>query len=377
MSGPLILVTGATGKTGSAVVTQLRARDARVRALVSRHDARSARLHALGAEVVVADLFDPTQVAGALRGVSRLYYLPPWHPYMIQSAVVFATAARRAGVEAIVGLSQWLAQPDHPSLATRQNWLVEQLFDLVPGAVHTTVNPGFFADNYLGNGLTGLAAQLGVLPIPTGSGRNAPPSNDDIARVAAAVLLDPRPHAGRSYRPTGPTLLSGADMAAAVGDAVGRKVRHVDMPLGMFLRALRVMGPRAGIDTAQMAEVRWYYQEHQLGTWELGAPTSHVRDIAGTEPEDFASLARRYAAAPAARRTAGHLARALWDLTRIAVTPAPRLDRFVRQQRQPRPPAPQLSARSTTWAAEHLSPHLVLAVHGQPQSQAASPEVHA
>lgn len=114
MSEPLILVTGATGKTGAAVVAHLRARDARVRALVRRPDARSARLQELGAEVAVADLFDPTQVAAALHGVSRLYYLPPWHPYMIQSAVVFATAARRAGVKAVVGLSQWLANPDHP-----------------------------------------------------------------------------------------------------------------------------------------------------------------------------------------------------------------------------------------------------------------------
>jgi len=371
VSEPLILVTGAVGKTGAAVVAHLRARDARVRALVRRPDARSARLQELGAEVAVADLFDPTQVAAALHGVSRLYYLPPWHPYMIQSAVVFATAARRAGVEAVVGLSQWLANPDHPSLATRQNWLVEQLFDMVPGAVHTTVNPGFFADNYLGNGLIALAAQLGVLPVPTGQGRNAPPSNDDIARVAAAVLLDPQEHAGRTYRPTGPTLLTGADMATAVGDAVGRKVRHVDMPQRLFLRALRVMGPRAGIDMAQMAELRWYFHEYRLGTWELGAPTTHVRDVTGMEPEDFAALARRYAAAPGAQRTVRNLARAVWDFTRIGLTPAPRLDRFVRQQHQPQPMAPALSAESATWRAEHLAP----AGSGRPPGRGRTPDL--
>ncbi len=355
MSVPKILVTGATGKTGAAVVTQLRAHGAPVRALVRVRDARADRLAALGAEVVVADMFDPRQVQAAMDGAARLYYVPPWHPYMIQSAVSFATAARRAGIEAIVGLSQWLASPDHPSLATRQNWLVDQLFDLVPEAVHVTINPGFFADNYLGNGLTGLAAQLGVLPVPTGKGRNAPPSQEDIARVAVAALLHPTRHAGRTYRPTGPTLLSGSEIAAAVSGAVGRKVRHIDIPPGMFLRALRVMGPRAGIGRAQTAEFRWYFQEHRLGTWELGAPTTHVRDVAGVEPEDFATIAHRYAAHADARRTAGNLARALWDFTRIGLTPAPRLDRFVRQQHQPTPATPELSARSSTWAGEHLA----------------------
>ncbi len=353
MNRPLVLVLGAAGKTGGAVVRELLARDARVRAAVRGRDARSARLEALGAEIVVADVFDPQQVEAALTGVNRLYHVPPWHPYMIQSAVVVATAARRAGVEAVVGLSQWLANPAHPSLATRQNWLVDRLFDLLPDAAHVTVAPGFFADNYLGNGLVGLAAQLGVLPIPLGRRRNAPPSTEDIARVAAAVLLDPAPHAGRTYRPTGPALLTPDEIASAVGDAVGRRVRHVDMPLPMFLRALRVMGPRAGIDLAQMAEVRWYYEESRLGTWELGAPTSHVLDLTGDAAEDFPTIARRYATRPEARRTAGNLGRAVWDVARIGVTPTPRLDRYVRHLRQPGPGVPELSARSAIWAAEH------------------------
>ncbi len=67
---------------------------------------------------------------------------------------------------------------------------------------HTIVRPGFFADAYLV--LTGLAAHLGVFPWIYGDSRNAPPSNEDIARVAVAVLTDPARHAVKSYRPTGP-----------------------------------------------------------------------------------------------------------------------------------------------------------------------------
>ena len=80
MPKPLILVTGATGKTGAAVVEQLIAKDYPVRAAVRVRDGRSEALARRGAEVVVADLFDPDQLHDALRGVQRAYYLPPIHP---------------------------------------------------------------------------------------------------------------------------------------------------------------------------------------------------------------------------------------------------------------------------------------------------------
>lgn len=82
MTHPKILVTGATGKTGSTVVAQLRERNWPVRAIVRVRDARSERLERLGAEIVVADLFDPEQLQAAMKGTVRAYYCPPFHPYI-------------------------------------------------------------------------------------------------------------------------------------------------------------------------------------------------------------------------------------------------------------------------------------------------------
>ena len=110
MTQPTILVTGATGNTGGAVVSELLHRGVPVRAMVRTRDARSAALRACGAEVVVADIFDPDQLVSAMRGVQRAYYVPPYHPYVIQSAVTFAVAAREAKLEAIVQLGQFLKQ---------------------------------------------------------------------------------------------------------------------------------------------------------------------------------------------------------------------------------------------------------------------------
>src|SRR6202049_5154603 len=110
MLKPRILVTGATGKTGSVVVAELLQAGYPVRAMVHREDGRSARLKSQGAEIAVADMSD----------VERAYYCPPYDPYMIQGAVTFAVA--EAGLEHIVGVTQWLASPSHPSLMTRQHW---------------------------------------------------------------------------------------------------------------------------------------------------------------------------------------------------------------------------------------------------------------
>ena len=356
-----ILVTGATGRIGGAVATQLLHQGVTTRVMVHRDDARGARLRDLGAEVVIADMFDIQQVSTAMEGVDRLYFNPPYHPHALDSAVAFAVAARRNGVEAVVALGQWLASPEHPSLMTRHAWLTDKLFELLPDTAHVAVDPGYFADNYLQ--LVPMTSQLGVLPTPTGAGLNAPPSNEDIARVAVGALLDPHRHNGRAYRPTGPKLLSGPEIADAVGEALGRRVRHIDIPPWMFMRAIRVNAKWLGADMFFESSLRHYLPEYPLGTFAMGGPTTHVRDVAGVEPEDFLTIARRYVNGPESRRTAGNLVRQVWNFMLTGFIPMHRLDKFDRLQQHPRPAHPRLSGQSVVWQNEH-------AVTAQPEMAA-------
>jgi uncharacterized protein YbjT (DUF2867 family) len=353
MTDTRVLVTGATGKVGGAVATQLLEKGVPTRALVHRNDGRSERLRALGAEIVVADMLDIQQVAAAVHGVDRLFFNPPYHPHALDSAVAFAVAARTAGVQAVVGLGQWLASPEHPSLLTRQTWLIDKLFALLPDTAHIAVDPGYFADNYLQ--VLPYAVQLGVLPTPTGGRRNAPPSNEDIARVAVGALLDPHRHNGRAYRPTGPKLLSGADIAGAVGEALGRPVRHIDLPPRMFLKAVRLGAKRLGFDLFVESSLRHYLPENALGTWEVAGPTTHVRDVTGVEPEDFLTIARRYVDAADTRRTATGVLGQIGQLMLTGFVPMHRFDAFERRQQHPRPAHPRYSAESAVWRSEHAA----------------------
>lgn len=347
MRKPRILVTGATGKTGSIVVAELLKAGYRVRAVVHRHDHRSVRLQEQGAEVAVADLNDAERVADALIDVQRAYYCPPYDPYMVQGALAFAMAAKESRLEHIVGLTQWLASPSHPALMTRQLWLVDRLFSTLPGITHTIVRPGFFADNYLA--VIGIAARLGIFPWLYGDSRNAPPSNEDIARVAVAALLNPERHAGKAYRPTGPELLGGADMANAIGRALGHSVRAVPTPTSVFLKAMRARG----LPIDLISGMRYYVDDHRRGAFELGAPTTDVLEVTGRPAEDFETIARRYAANPSNRRT---LRASMGELVRFLVTPLRRgfdLDRYDRELRRPVPEAPQFAPESRIWRREH------------------------
>ncbi len=290
---------------------------------------------------------DAERIADSLRDVQGAYYCPPLDPYMIQGAIAFAVAAKESRLEHIVGLTQWLSSPSHPSLMTRQHWLVDRLFSMTPGVAHTIIRPGFFADAYLVT--IGLATHLGIFPWMYGRSRNAPPSNEDIARVAASALMNPARHAGKTYRPTGPELLGGEDMAKAIGRAVGRSVRVVPTPTWLFMKAARM----AGISIDVVSNLRYYIDDHKLGAFELGAPTTDVHDVTGRSPEDFETIARRYAAHSRNQHTLGNWLREFADFMIAPLGPGFNLDRYDRELRRPFPSEPRLAPESNVWRREH------------------------
>lgn len=351
MPRPLILVTGATGKTGGAVAQELLREGWPVRALAHRRDARSERLERLGAEIAVASAHDPDQLSAALKGVQRAYYVPIFAPHATLAAAAFAAAAQRSALQAVVQLSQWLSHPAHPSIQTRETWAIDRMFAMLPNVAHVIVNPGMFADNFLRT--IDMATLLGMFPVFTGDSRSAPVSTEDIAACVVALLADPEPHAGKSYRPTGPALLSGRDMAAVVGRATGRRVRAVNLPFGMFLKVARM----DGVNPHEALSWRDYVRDHRAGAFEVGlSVTDVVRTLAGRPAEDFETVARRYAARPFAQPTAANRARILARMAVLPLVPGLRIDAYARAHGFPAAPAPRLAAEDVRWRAEHGVP---------------------
>ncbi len=218
---------------------------------------------------------------------------------------------------------------------------------MTPGVAHTILAPGFFADSYLLP--IGMAAHLGVFPWLYGNSRNAPPSNEDIARVGVGALMDPSRHAGKRYRPTGPELLGAEDMAKAIGRAVGRSVKAVPTPIWLFMKTARL----AGLPIDVVSNVRYYIDDHKRGAFELGAPTTDVLDVTGRPPEDFETIARRYTTAPHLRSTLGNRLRQIIQSIRTPLSPGFDLERYDRELRRPFPSEPKFAPDSKVWRREH------------------------
>ena len=170
-----VLVTGATGDTGRATVDELLARGHQVRALAHGDDDRSKKLQERGVEVVYGDLLDFDQVRAALNGVQRAYFIYPIRPGIVQATAQFAQAAKEAGVDGIVNMSQIAAREDAKSHAATYHWLAERVFDW-SGVTVAHIRPTYFAEWLL---YVAPMIRKGLLHVPFGTGRHAPITAED------------------------------------------------------------------------------------------------------------------------------------------------------------------------------------------------------
>lgn len=319
-TSPKILVTSAAGRIGRDAVRLLREAGCDVRAMVHRQDARAEELAALGAEVFVGNLFDFDDLTRAMTGVGRAFHIPPFAPHLLHNTMLVCLAAQEAKLDALVLLSGWNPSSAHPSMLSREHWIANNIARWMPdvGVIH--LNPGIFAFAYL---LTApVTRKLGVLPLPYGDGANAPVSERDIARCAAVLLQKPEDYIGTSWRPTGPDLLTGKDVALILGEVFDRPVRYQLVAFRMFSKAARAMG-FPDFDTYNL---RHYAEEVAEGAFAIGAPTDHVQRLTGQPAESFGTTAARYAAdvtrlAPNMRDAS--MLGAIGFMVRMLLTPAP------------------------------------------------------
>ena len=346
-----VLVLTAAGKTGLPTALNLRREGFPVTAFVHRENGRSERLKAAGADIVAGSLTDIDDMRRAIRGAQRAYFCTPLAPGNLKAAAVFCAVAAERRLQAVVAMSQWLASPHHPALHTRETWLADRLLEALPDTALTRLNPGFFADNDLIP--LRFAAQFGLLLLAYGSGRNAPPSNEDMGAVAAEILARPEGHSGKTYRPTGPALLSPLDLAGILARVLGRPIRYVNTPIWAVLKVMQGMG----LSPYAQAQVAQYFLDYQRDTFAVGAPTDAVLRVTGREPEDFETIARRCAAAsPDVPRRAATQLRLMTLMNAWMLAPSTPTGRFLARTDFSDPSRIVLSADSPEWRGTHGAP---------------------
>lgn len=241
MTTRTILVTGATGKTGRATVQHLLDQRHAVRALVHQDDARAEDLRSAGAEVVIGDLLNHDDAIRAVAGTSVAYFCYPVRPGIIPATAYFADAARRTRLEAIVNMSQISARDDSQSHAARDHWIAERVFD-GSGVATTHLRPTFFSQWFLYPFARATIVADGIIDLPYGAGRHAPIAAEDQARLIAAILLKPSAHAGKTYPLHGPIEMDQAGIAAAISEALGRRISYQPSTIPQYRARLEAAG---------------------------------------------------------------------------------------------------------------------------------------
>jgi NAD(P)H dehydrogenase (quinone) len=279
MTGPLIGITGATGRLGSRVARRLAAAGVEQRLLV-RDPSRAPELPGAVAERAS---FENTQaVRNALTGVSTLLMVSAAeHPDRRAQHLSFVDAAAAAGVEHVVYTSFAGAAADCTFTLGRDHWATEE--HLRASGLRST----FLRDNLYADFFVGMLDEDGVIRGPAGDGRVAAVAMDDIADAAAVVLLNPDAHAGTTYTLTGPEALTLDDVAATLTAALNRQVSYHPETLE------EAYASRASYGAPQWQLDAWVSSYTSVENGEMAEVTDDVQRLAGHPATSLAELLAR------------------------------------------------------------------------------------
>ena len=284
-----VLVTGATGDTGRATVDELLARGHQVRALAHGQDERSKKLQERGVEVVYGDLLDFGQVKAALDGVRRAYFVYPIRPGILQATAYFAQAARQAGLDGIVNMSQISAREDAKSHAATDHWLAERVFDW-SGVTVAHIRPTYFAEWLL---YLAPMIKVGLLHVPFGTGKHAPIAALDLARVIVGILEDPARHKGKIYPLFGPVEFTYQETAQVLSRVLGKCVEYKQVDFEKFAETLQAGEKASAVGNSFLFQhLQEVAIDHQNGIFE--GTNDLVEKLGGRPPMTLEAFITKY-----------------------------------------------------------------------------------
>jgi uncharacterized protein YbjT (DUF2867 family) len=284
-----LLLTGAAGGTGRAVLAALKRLGARVRAMATREASAQALREAGADETALARFDDPAALAAALRGIDTVFHIPPrMKPEEVDNGLAVIAAARAAGVRRIALHSVINSQVQAIRFHVHKR--------LVEEAAITSGLPWiiFQPTNYMQNVAWQWArlVERGELLFPYSA--QAPISwldLEDYAEGVARALVEPGFDYGTYEMVSAQAPLNRQELAAIWSRMLGREVRATTMPLDDYM----ALPHWQGRDPREIAILRTMFEEFDRH----GAPGGNWRVLAlllGREPTAYETFARRLAA---------------------------------------------------------------------------------
>ncbi len=277
----MILVTGAGGKTGKAVISALAARGMTLRAFVRREAQATAAMRLGAADVAIGDLRDAAAVQAALRGVQKVYHIcPNVHPDEIVIGQIIIDAARAAGVEQFVFHSVLHPQAEKMPHHWRKLRVEEMLLE--SGLPFTILQPTAYMQNILAGWEAIIQRGLYMIPYPVET-RLSLVALEDVADAAARVLTEPG-HAGATYELAGTPAMTQMEVAEVLSQSLGRAVRAQSISLEQWEAQVRTSNLN-GTAIEMLKTMFWYYARYGLVAnpnvlrWLLGRQAASLADF--------------------------------------------------------------------------------------------------
>ena len=288
----MLLLTGATGLVGSAVLRRLTARGEVVRCLV--RDPRRLGAERVRVQLAIGDLSDPASWRHALRGVKTVVHLAATERDQPRAtieeidglaALRLLRAAERAGAERFLWLTRLGATAHHRSRVHRAKALAERA--VAASGLSTTTLAGSLV--YApGDRRLQRIERLALLPVVpllgAGRARTQPIWADDVADCVLAALDGVE--VGR-LELAGPDVLTHRDVARLVLRATHRRRRLLPVPLAVVRPLLRVhetlAGPTAFAtwDEAQLLTAEMLTEAGTADAERLGVVPRRMADVLG------------------------------------------------------------------------------------------------
>lgn len=264
---PLITVTGATGKIGSALSEQLLENGVTVRA-VARNADKLAALSARGAEARAGDVGDTAFLTEAFRGADGVFVLvpplasvPDLRAAQREIVASLTEAIQSAGVSHVVALSSQgggLPEGTGPIVGLHD---MEESLKTVPGISVVALRPAFFMENLLTS--IPLIKNAGINGSPAGADVELEMiATPDIAAAAAEYLANPT-FTGYAVRDLlGPRAYTHREATAILGAAIGRPdLPYVEFPYDDFRQTILGFGFSPSVADAYIDLYRAYNEE--------------------------------------------------------------------------------------------------------------------
>jgi len=279
----MILVTGASGTAGGAVLKEVVVNG--VRAMYrSKSDAAKAPKNV---EVVIADFADKASLIPALKGVETVFIVCGPIPQLVELEGNMIDASRAAGVRHVVLNSALGAGRFSKSFPSWHRQVEEKLEGC--GLSYTILRPNGFMQNIVAYNSGSIRTESAFYAAMSDA-KVSLVDVHDVGAVAAKVLLHPEGHANKTYELNGPEALSNSEIAKRLSKVTGREIKYVDIPESVQRKAMLDVGMPEKQVTA-ILELQEYYRS--------GACASVDRTIAeilGRQPRTVDEFLRANAA---------------------------------------------------------------------------------